>query len=66
MPLLQAHPDIGYNLVNSPHLRPAWLIDRLIVEFEDEVAADKYSAEGLPALISTREHINVNYFESNL
>ncbi|XP_007422039.1 glycogen debranching enzyme isoform X1 [Python bivittatus] len=55
---LTQHPECGYNLVNSPHLKPAWLLDRALWHFTCKVAGDKYSDKGMPPLIENDEHLN--------
>ncbi|XP_040216109.1 glycogen debranching enzyme isoform X1 [Rana temporaria] len=52
------HPECGYNLVNSPHLKPAWLLDRALWHLTCKVAAGKYAARGLPALIQNDQQLN--------
>ncbi|KAL5487406.1 hypothetical protein EMCRGX_G020000 [Ephydatia muelleri] len=46
-PWLLQHPDAGYNLVNSPHLRPAYVLDVALVQFSREVAEGKWVQQGL-------------------
>lgn len=58
-PFLGEHPECGYNLENSPHLRPAWLLDRGLHYFSKEVAQGKWAARGLPANISSEGHLGV-------
>ncbi|OCT85246.1 glycogen debranching enzyme isoform X1 [Xenopus laevis] len=55
---IQQHPECGYNLVNSPHLKPAWLLDRALWHLTCDVAEGKYAARGLPALIETDQQLN--------
>ncbi|XP_013910329.1 PREDICTED: glycogen debranching enzyme [Thamnophis sirtalis] len=52
------HPECGYNLINSPHLKPAWLLDRALWHFTCKMAAGKYSDKGLPPLIENDQHLN--------
>uniref|UniRef100_Q0IHS6 Amylo-1, 6-glucosidase, 4-alpha-glucanotransferase n=1 Tax=Xenopus tropicalis TaxID=8364 RepID=Q0IHS6_XENTR len=55
---IQQHPECGYNLVNSPHLKPAWLLDRALWHLTCDAAEGKYAAKGLPALIKTDQQLN--------
>ncbi|XP_076027570.1 glycogen debranching enzyme-like [Genypterus blacodes] len=55
---LAEQPDCGYNLVNSPDLKPAWLLDRALWHLSAAVADGKYSDQGLPAYIHNQQHIN--------
>ncbi|KRY68177.1 Glycogen debranching enzyme, partial [Trichinella pseudospiralis] len=48
-PWLKSEPDSAYNMKNSPHLRPAWLLDRVLAHFGRLVANGKYEASGLPS-----------------
>ncbi|KAL0156471.1 hypothetical protein M9458_047717, partial [Cirrhinus mrigala] len=54
------HPECGYNLVNSPHLKPAWLLDRALWHFSCSVADGKYRESGLPPLIENDKRITVS------
>lgn len=57
--LLQ-HPESAYNLQNSPHLKPAYLLDRLVHYTSCKVAASALSeSAGIPAIISDESHIKV-------
>lgn len=40
-PWLMQHPEVGYNLVNSPHLRPAYALDAALADFSRDVASGK-------------------------
>ncbi|XP_075473238.1 glycogen debranching enzyme isoform X1 [Ascaphus truei] len=55
---IQQHPECVYNLVNSPHLKPAWLLDRALWHLTCDVAEGKYTERGLPALIQTDQQLN--------
>ncbi|XP_056452233.1 glycogen debranching enzyme isoform X2 [Gadus chalcogrammus] len=57
-PWLADHPECGYNLVNSPHLRPAWVLDRSLSHLSDSIASGSYVAKGLPAEITSEAHLN--------
>ncbi|XP_071341644.1 glycogen debranching enzyme-like isoform X2 [Trachinotus anak] len=55
---IHLHPECGYNLVNAPYLKPAWLLDRALWHLSCEVADGKYTEQGVPALIQNEQHIN--------
>uniref|UniRef100_A0A7N6BVC3 Glycogen debranching enzyme n=1 Tax=Anabas testudineus TaxID=64144 RepID=A0A7N6BVC3_ANATE len=55
---IREHPECGYNLVNSPHLRPAWVLDRALWHLTTRVAEGRYKAKGLPADITNDSHLN--------
>lgn len=46
--------------MNSPHLKPAWILDRALWHFSCEVAEGKYREKGIPALIENDHHMNVS------
>uniref|UniRef100_A0A5S6R4Q9 Glycogen debranching enzyme n=1 Tax=Trichuris muris TaxID=70415 RepID=A0A5S6R4Q9_TRIMR len=47
-PWLLQHPECGFNLENTPHLRPAFVLDRVLAQFSREVANGEYVAVQLP------------------
>ncbi|XP_029380341.1 glycogen debranching enzyme-like isoform X2 [Echeneis naucrates] len=55
---IREHPECGYNLVNSPHLRPAWVLDRAIWHVTTRVADGHYTIKGLPPDITNDSHLN--------
>ncbi|XP_041751798.1 glycogen debranching enzyme isoform X1 [Coregonus clupeaformis] len=57
-PWIKEHPECGYNLVNSPHLRSAWVLDRAIWHMTCNMADAKYAAMGLPAQVQNEGHLN--------
>lgn len=57
---IKEHPECGYNLVNSPHLRPAWVLDRAIWHLTTRVADGRYKKQGLPADITNESHLSVS------
>ena len=59
-PWIKEHPECGYNLVNSPHLRSAWVLDRAIWHMTCNMADAKYAAMGLPAQVQNEGHLNVS------
>ncbi|XP_035698387.1 glycogen debranching enzyme-like isoform X2 [Branchiostoma floridae] len=56
-PWLVEHPECGYNLLNSPHLRPAYLLDRALAYFSAQVADGQWEGQGVPANITNDGHI---------
>lgn len=62
---LKEHPECSYNLHNSPHLRPAFLLDRVLVHFGDEVAQGAWMHRGLPSLVTEEYHMNVRNYSNH-
>uniref|UniRef100_H3DLB9 Glycogen debranching enzyme n=1 Tax=Tetraodon nigroviridis TaxID=99883 RepID=H3DLB9_TETNG len=55
---IKEHPECGYNLVNSPHLTPAWVLDRAVWHLTTRVADGRYSERGLTADITSEAQLN--------
>lgn len=61
------NPQCAYNLLNSQHLRPAYILDRLLFKFSLDVSVGDFENCGLPPSINCEDHLNVRIFDfSNL
>lgn len=58
-PWLTKHPECSYNILNSPHLKPAWLLDRALWHLTLDVAKGNYQGRGLPAHVENEHHLNI-------
>lgn len=58
-PWLLEHPDSTYNLINSPHLRPAFLLDRLLHYLAVDIGLGKHEGKGIGRQITTEEQLQV-------
>ncbi|XP_041474859.1 glycogen debranching enzyme-like [Lytechinus variegatus] len=57
-PWLKEHPECAYNVQNSPHLRPAFVVDRIFAHFNSEVMEGKWEAVGIPKIIDNEEQLH--------
>ena len=57
-PWLLQHPEAGYNLVNSPHLRPAYALDAALYRFSCEIADGKWVNMGISPEITHEMEIH--------
>jgi glycogen debranching enzyme len=57
--LLRDHPEAAYNLVNSPHLKPAVLLDSIFMQFTVDASEGKLLSKGIPPEIK-EHHLQVN------
>ncbi|XP_060528992.1 glycogen debranching enzyme [Cylas formicarius] len=55
---LLEHPEVTYNCVNCPYMRPAYLLDAAFHQFSIDVKKGLYEDRGIPAEVSTEEHLN--------
>nr|CDJ90340.1 Amylo-alpha-1 domain containing protein [Haemonchus contortus] len=55
---LQEHPECAYNCSNSPHLRPAFVVDRVYHHFGREVGEGKWISRGIPEVVDNIHHCN--------
>ncbi|CAI2335505.1 unnamed protein product [Caenorhabditis sp. 36 PRJEB53466] len=54
---LLEHPESAYNCQNSPHLRPAYIVDRIYHEFGKQVGEGKWAHRGVPPVVDKNEHL---------
>ncbi|XP_033098498.1 glycogen debranching enzyme-like [Anneissia japonica] len=54
---LKEHPECGYNPINSPHLRPAFILDRHLNQFSRDVMEGRWESKGVPPVIDADHHI---------
>lgn len=59
-PWLKDHPEVTYNLENSPHLRPAFLLDCLLIQFSKEIEDGKWTDRGIPPNITEGYQLDVS------
>ena len=57
-PWLIQHPEAGYNLVNSPHLRPAYALDLILANFSREIAEGNWEQIGIKPEIRSESDIH--------
>ncbi|XP_055887026.1 glycogen debranching enzyme-like isoform X1 [Biomphalaria glabrata] len=57
-PWLWQHPECAFNLQNSPHLRPAYVVDRILEHFSLEVSKGLWEKDGIPAQVNSEYHLS--------
>lgn len=57
-PWVLEHPECAFNLDNSPHLRPAYILDRIFENFSLEVSKGRWEKDGIPQKITSEQHLN--------
>lgn len=58
-PWLKEHPECSYNVKNSPHLRPAYVLDRILWHTTLDVIAGKYQDMEVPKIIEREDQLEV-------
>ncbi|ESO09331.1 hypothetical protein HELRODRAFT_109597 [Helobdella robusta] len=56
-PWILEHPECAYNLINSPHLKPAYLMDRILWHFSMDVGKGLYESLGVPAKFDSEHYL---------
>lgn len=54
---LKEHPECSYNLVNCPHLKPAYLLDVALYQFSLDVAKGNWEFSGIPVAVNNEDHL---------
>nr|XP_039272598.1 glycogen debranching enzyme-like [Styela clava] len=54
---LKEYPQCAFNLVNSPHLRPAYVLDRALYYVALDVGKGSYIDDAVPKIISCEEDL---------
>ena len=60
-PWVWEHPESTFNMVNSPHLRPAYIMDRIFEHFSLEVGKGMWEKKGIPANVNCESHLQVKH-----
>lgn len=55
---IQEHPEVTYNCMNCPYMRPAYLLDAALYQFSVDVKNGLYEDKGIPEIVNTEEHLN--------
>ena len=64
-PLLDEYPHSAYNLINSPHLKPAALVDSILIQLTIDAAEDKLQSKGIFAEIKQEHFQSIRHYLLN-
>lgn len=57
---IREHSDVTYNCANCPHLRPAFMLDQVLMKLSADIGTGKWEHRGIPkGVVNTEEHLNV-------
>ena len=56
-PWLAEHPEATYNLVNSPHLRPAFILDRVVKRLARDIGEGIWVDREIPKVKWDMSHM---------
>ncbi|RZC42945.1 glycogen debranching enzyme, partial [Asbolus verrucosus] len=60
---LQEHPEVTYNCLNCPYMRPSYLLDAALHQFSLDVTKGLYEDKGIPIQVNTEEHLSsIRYY----
>lgn len=51
-PWVHEHPECAYNVVNSPHLAPAYILDHIVWRLTIEASTGSLAGHGIPAILN--------------
>ncbi|CAH8641298.1 unnamed protein product [Schistosoma bovis] len=51
-PWVHEHPECAYNVVNSPHLAPAYILDHIVWRLTVEASTGSLASYGIPAILN--------------
>ncbi|XP_011494521.1 PREDICTED: glycogen debranching enzyme [Ceratosolen solmsi marchali] len=57
-PILLSNPECAYNCINSPHLRPAYLLDAILFDLTLQTSSGELEDKGIPSIIENEDHLN--------
>ncbi|XP_057653349.1 glycogen debranching enzyme isoform X2 [Diorhabda carinulata] len=65
---IKEHPDVTYNCVNCPYMRPAYLLDAAFDFFSSEIKKGFYEDRGIPSEINNEDHLNAirHHFKTSI
>lgn len=62
---LREHPDATYSCATAPYLRPAFLLDALLVQVGSDIAEGLLEHVGVPVIIDRENHLEALRYQLN-